>query len=82
MAHASSSSKTAEPRPRRCACCWRSSGYEVPWPPMARPRSSSSASGSFDLVISDITMPGISGYEVCRQIKSQSSAAETSRCCC
>jgi two-component system, cell cycle sensor histidine kinase and response regulator CckA len=25
--------------------------------------------GTFDLVISDITMPGINGYEVCRQIK-------------
>ncbi len=25
--------------------------------------------GTYDLVISDITMPGISGYEVCRQVK-------------
>jgi len=46
-------------------------GYVVTLAPNGEAALDLVESGSFDLVVSDITMPGINGYEVCRRIKGQ-----------
>src|SRR5713226_6999732 len=44
-------------------------GYTVTVAPDGEQALALVAKGKVDLVLSDITMPGISGYDVCRRIK-------------
>jgi two-component system cell cycle sensor histidine kinase/response regulator CckA len=46
-------------------------GYSVTVAPDGEAALDLVRKGSFDVVVSDITMPGISGYEVCRRIKGE-----------
>lgn len=50
-----------------------SEGYVVTAVPDGRQALDSFRSGAFDLVLLDIMMPGKSGYDVCREIRSQDS---------
>ena len=44
-------------------------GYEVSTAPNGHDALTALGTGSFDLVILDVSMPGLSGYEVCRKIR-------------
>ena len=44
-------------------------GYEVSTAPNGHDALSVLAGGQFDLVILDVSMPGLTGYDVCRKIR-------------
>jgi len=44
-------------------------GYDVSTAPNGHDALTALAGGSFDLVILDVSMPGLSGYDVCRKIR-------------
>jgi DNA-binding response OmpR family regulator len=44
-------------------------GYDVSTAPNGSDALAALAGGSFDLVILDVSMPGLSGYDVCRKIR-------------
>jgi two-component system, OmpR family, alkaline phosphatase synthesis response regulator PhoP len=44
-------------------------GYDVSTAPNGHDALTTLAGGSFDLVILDVSMPGLSGYDVCRKIR-------------
>jgi DNA-binding response OmpR family regulator len=44
-------------------------GYEVSTAPNGHDALTALANSSFDLCILDVSMPGLSGYEVCRKIR-------------
>ena len=44
-------------------------GYDVSTAPNGHDALRALAGGSFDLVILDVSMPGLSGYDVCRKIR-------------
>ena len=44
-------------------------GYEVTTAPNGHDALAALGGGSFDLVILDVSMPGLSGYDVCRKIR-------------
>ncbi|HUG54189.1 MAG TPA: response regulator [Vicinamibacteria bacterium] len=46
-------------------------GYEVTTAPNGHDALRLLAGASFDLVILDVTMPGLTGYEVCRKIREE-----------
>jgi PAS domain S-box-containing protein len=52
------------------------SGYDATVAPNGEQALALMHDSAFDLVISDITMPGIDGYEVCRRIKAEAGSAQ------
>jgi DNA-binding response OmpR family regulator len=46
-------------------------GYEVSTAPNGHDALTALANASFDLCILDVSMPGLSGYEVCRKIRQE-----------
>ena len=44
-------------------------GYDVSTAPNGHAALSTLAGGQFDLVILDVSMPGLTGYDVCRKIR-------------
>jgi DNA-binding response OmpR family regulator len=46
-------------------------GYDVSTAPNGHDALDMLAAAAFDLVILDVSMPGMSGYDVCRQIRQQ-----------
>lgn len=52
-------------------------GFEVVCAPDAEQGLAAADAERFDIVLSDIVLPGMSGYELCRNIKSGPRAAET-----
>ena len=46
-------------------------GYDVSTAPNGHDALTALTSGSFDLVILDVSMPGLSGYDVCRKIRQE-----------
>ena len=46
-------------------------GYDVSTAPNGHVALTTLASGTFDLVILDVSMPGLSGYDVCRKIRQE-----------
>jgi two-component system, cell cycle sensor histidine kinase and response regulator CckA len=50
-----------------------SQGYAVEWVPSAGQALESLARGRYDLVVTDILMPGMDGFELCRAIKADPS---------
>ena len=46
-------------------------GYDVSTAPNGHDALTALAGGSFDLVILDVSMPGLSGYDVCRKIRQE-----------
>ena len=53
-------------------------GFEVAGAPDAEQGLAAAEAERFDVVLSDIVLPGMSGYELCRKIKSGPRTAETS----
>ena len=46
-------------------------GYDVSTAPNGQDALTALRNGTFDLVILDVSMPGLSGYEVCRKIRQE-----------
>jgi DNA-binding response OmpR family regulator len=46
-------------------------GYDVTTAPNGSAALTALANGTFDLVILDVSMPGLSGYDVCRRIRQE-----------
>jgi len=46
-------------------------GYDVSTAPNGHDALTALRNGTFDLVILDVSMPGLSGYEVCRKIRQE-----------
>ena len=46
-------------------------GYDVATAPNGHDALTALANGSFDLVILDVSMPGLNGYDVCRKIRQE-----------
>ena len=46
-------------------------GYDVSTAPTGHDALTALANGTFDLCILDVSMPGLSGYEVCRKIRQE-----------
>ena len=52
-------------------------GYDVSTAPNGHDALNLVRSSTFDLVILDVSMPGLSGYEVCRKIRQDPSTQDT-----
>jgi DNA-binding response OmpR family regulator len=52
-------------------------GYEVSTASNGQEALSALKAGTFDLVILDVSMPGLSGYDVCRRIRQEEKTRDT-----
>jgi len=52
-------------------------GYDVTTAANGQDALRSLAAGSYDLVILDVSMPGLSGYDVCRRIRAEEKTRDT-----
>ena len=52
-------------------------GYDVTTAPNGQDALKALATGHFDLVILDVSMPGLTGYDVCRRIRAEEKTRDT-----
>jgi DNA-binding response OmpR family regulator len=52
-------------------------GYDVTTAPNGQEALKALAAGQFDLVILDVSMPGLTGYDVCRRIRAEENTRDT-----